>query len=268
MSAAPKLVEVPAPKPSLAARILLAQAELRTIGKDGRNEGQGYNYVREQDVTEQARAALIKHGIVVLPSVPRVEFRAVPTKSGQSNLTDVYPVFTVINADDKEDRLDCPWYGCGADTTDKGGNKAITASLKYFLIKLLLIPTGEADPDADSEQDVTTKPKTQKDPKPADPFGAAPDATPDSATEDLTPAQAELYRVFMASAMELADKTKKKPLDVIKQYSSFDGKDGKPVWIRDPKHAVINNPKWVEGTRHKLTDALLALENTKDDVPF
>src|SRR5688572_5945787 len=117
----------------LAARIAAAQAEIHTVEKKGENQGQGYKYAREIDVLAQARAVLLKHGVIVVPSVPRVEFRAVPTRSGQSNLTDVYPVFTVKTTDTDE-TLECAWYGCGADTTDKGGNKAITASLKYFLI--------------------------------------------------------------------------------------------------------------------------------------
>jgi hypothetical protein len=62
-------------------------------------------------------------------------------------------VFAVM-ATDTDEVFECPWYGCGADTTDKGGNKAITSAEKYFLLKLLKIPT-EKDPDADSEEKVT-----------------------------------------------------------------------------------------------------------------
>jgi hypothetical protein len=247
------------PKPlRLAARIALAQAEMHTVEKKGENTGQGYKYAREIDVLEQARAALLKHGVVVVPAVPRVEFRAVPTRSGQSNLTDVYPVFSVRTTDTDE-VLDCAWYGCGADTTDKGGNKAITASLKYFLIKLLLIPTGDVEADAESEDQVSVKAK-----KP-------------SAVADFDPAPepadkaAERRKEVIARAMELSDKTKEKVDDVIKKASSANDRSGKPASFDGKTIAQVGNVAWLDRTLNRLVDQLSALETGTpgaDEPPF
>ena len=223
----------------LAARIAAAQAEIHTVEKKGENTGQGYKYAREIDVLEQARAVLLKHGVIVIPAVPRVEFRAVPTRSGQSNLTDVYPVFTV-KATDTDESIDCAWYGCGADTTDKGGNKAITASLKYFLIKLLLIPTGDADPDADSEESVSVKAKK--------PSGVA---DFDPAPEDKA---AERRKEVIRVAMDVADKTREKVDDVIKKASTANDRQGKPASFDGKTIAQVNNVAWLERTLNKLLD--------------
>lgn len=245
------LFAAPSAKPlRLAARIALAQAEVHTVEKKGDNQGQGYKYAREIDVVQMARDLLLKHGVIVVPSVPRVEFRAVPTRSGQSNLTDVYPVFTVKTTDTDE-TLECAWYGCGADTTDKGGNKAITASLKYFLIKLLLIPTGDADPDADSEQDVSVKP------------GAKPKPAPEAVIEDKA---VERRREVLARAMELSDKTKEKVDDVLKKASAANDRSGKAVAFDGKTIAGINNVAWLERTLNRLLDSLAAAET--DKPPF
>lgn len=145
----------PAPKPPLrlAERLAACIKLVHGIGKDGKNENQGYAFVREVDVMARVRGVMADNGVIVVPRVARVEFRSVPTKSGQASLTDVHMVFAVMSTDTDE-VFECPWYGCGADTTDKGGNKAITSAEKYFLLKLLKIPT-EADPDKDAEEKVT-----------------------------------------------------------------------------------------------------------------
>ncbi len=240
---------VPKPLP-LALRIANAQKEVHTVEKKGDNQGQGYKYAREIDVVQMARDLLLKHGVIVIPSVPRVEFRAVPTRSGQSNLTDVYPVFTV-KATDTDESLDCAWYGCGADTTDKGGNKAITASLKYFLIKLLLIPTGDADPDADSEQDVSIKPGK---PKPTL-AGVEPGAEPPAPTDEekVTARRREVIGV----AMELSDKTKE-PVDaVLKKASGFDNEKTKKHQAFDGRTiGQVTSVAWLDRTLSKLLDQL------------
>ena len=245
------VVAVPKPKP-LAARIAAAQAEIHTVEKKGENQGQGYKYAREIDVLEQARAVLLKHGIVVIPAVPRVEFRAVPTRSGQSNLTDVYPVFTV-KATDTDESIDCAWYGCGADTTDKGGNKAITASLKYFLIKLLLIPTGDADPDADSEQDVSVKPAKAKPPVGEPELAPEPDKA------------AERRKEVIRAAMDLSDKTKENCDDIIKRASAAKDRGGKDVSFDGKSIQEVKNVAWLERTLGRVLDMLAAAE---DAPPF
>lgn len=161
----------PSDKPRLAARLATCIKLVHGIGKDGKNENQGYNFVREVDVMARVRGVLADNGVIVVPRVARVEFRSVPTKSGQASLTDVHMVFAVMTTDTDE-VFECPWYGCGADTTDKGGNKAITSAEKYFLLKLLKIPT-EADPDADAEDKVTVPKAREAKPTPEAPKPSA-----------------------------------------------------------------------------------------------
>jgi hypothetical protein len=66
-----------------------------------------------------------------------------------------------INADLPDDHYEIQTITDGFDTTDKAPSKAITAGVKYALIKVLLISTGD-DPEKE-EDDNTQKPtaKTQ-----------------------------------------------------------------------------------------------------------
>ena len=53
--------------------------------------------------------------------------------------------------------------GQGEDAGDKGANKALTAAVKYILMKTFLIPTGE-DADGDAPSAETPKPEPKPDP--------------------------------------------------------------------------------------------------------
>jgi hypothetical protein len=68
--------------------------------------------------------------------------------------------YSVINADNPEDRFERHVWGEGLDAGDKGFNKCSTIADKFFYFRLFQIPTGD-DPDAAG----ATKAEAGKQPK-------------------------------------------------------------------------------------------------------
>jgi len=135
----------------VAAKIIAVMGEIESVSKKGTNVAQHYKYASEADVVEVVRAALIKHRLVVIPSVVNqmsVEIGA--TQAGNKwRLTEITVKYTWIDADSGEsiETLIC---GQGVDTGDKGVYKAMTGANKYALLKTFQLPTDD-DPEAGEE---------------------------------------------------------------------------------------------------------------------
>lgn len=122
-------------------------------------EAGGYRYVRHDDVTAAVRPALVKHGVLVVPSVARHE------RDGNMTVLEVDVAF--VNADDPSDRVEVRHVGYGIDRQDKGPGKGLSYAVKYALLKVLSLETGD-DPEADS---VEHEPASRRPARPASPAG-------------------------------------------------------------------------------------------------
>lgn len=132
------------------------------IAKQGRNETLGYSYVRSEDVVRQIREELHKARVVLVPKVVPGSLDHFTETGGKSFLTTLEIDYTLVNLDIDGDQYTCAWLGAGADVGgDKGLYKAYTGALKYFLLNLLLIPTGD-DPEKDQ---VSEQPERQPAPR-------------------------------------------------------------------------------------------------------
>jgi hypothetical protein len=118
-------------------------AEVGVVPKSGHNDFHDYDYVLESDLLEAVRLKLSERGVLILPSVTKVE--------RESTLTTVHVRFVIHDAESGE-RFEADWAGTGSDKGDKALYKAYTGALKYFLMKTLLIPTG-SDPEGGKEPD-------------------------------------------------------------------------------------------------------------------
>src|SRR5512141_37793 len=124
------------------------------IQKKGWNDFFKYKYVTEADLVCQILLLLATAGIMIIPDVvdESREPDAVQERSGTSALTRVTIEYTVT--DGKETiRFKMPGYG--VDRSDKGVYKAVTGRMKYVLMKLFLIETGD-DPERDAAQTETS----------------------------------------------------------------------------------------------------------------
>ena len=119
--------------------------EVTKIKKSGYNSFQKYEYMTEEDVLK-VRGSLIKHGLVILSSIP--------SEKRDGDLTTLNMSFKIVDIETK-DSIDLPWVGYGSDKQDKGGYKAMTGALKFFLAKTFLLPSGN-----DPENEVK-KPKAE-----------------------------------------------------------------------------------------------------------
>lgn len=133
-------------------RLLDITEEVGKIDKTGRNTQQGYAFIEQAQVVAEVRTAMVKHGVMIMPEITdrKIDRFDVTRSSGKAGV-DIHATvksrYTVINADNPDERFTCAWDGGEAiDSSDKATNKAGTASHKYFLMKLFNI-SDKDDPD-------------------------------------------------------------------------------------------------------------------------
>lgn len=132
-------------------RILEVMRDLSYIQK-GKKEvavgSQGYRFVSHDQVTAAVHPLLVKHGIVVIPTVDEV--------TQETNRTRVTLSVAFVNVDSPQDHVIVKYQGYGIDGSDKGPGKAISYAYKYALLKTFCLETGD-DPDKDQESKLETE---------------------------------------------------------------------------------------------------------------
>lgn len=124
-------------KPNIAQRINAAMADVDYIQKE-KKPGMNYSIVSHDAVTAKVRPILQKHGVVYYPRNMQVE--------QNGNRTQATFDVRFENIDDRSDFIDVATFGYGADPQDKGPGKAMSYGVKYALLKVLGLETGD-DPD-------------------------------------------------------------------------------------------------------------------------
>lgn len=131
------------------ARIMLNLPELKPLGK---NEHFKYSFIKDTQISGAIRPRMAKENLMVIPEVLDEEWVETKTaRGGISWVTKLKVRFTVIDAD-SGDSISGTGFGYGDDSGDKGANKAFTAAMKYWLIKLFQIG-GEDDLENDTRTD-------------------------------------------------------------------------------------------------------------------
>lgn len=145
-------------KRSLAAKLTKIGKEIGAIKKDGRNTQQNYDYIEYSVVAGRIRELFDEYGVIIIPEVTDYEREEVENKYGSKGYHYTLTMrFTLINADDKDDVRIANWLSEAIDYGDKAVNKAETAGVKYFLMRLFNISEkGEKEADAESPSVVST----------------------------------------------------------------------------------------------------------------
>lgn len=132
-------------------KLLAITEEIGTVAKGGRNTQQGYAFIEAAQISAEVRVQLAKHGVMIIPETTSKTIDQFTNAKGTTMFhANVVSRFTLVNADNPDERMVCEWDGGEAlDTSDKATNKAITASNKYFLMKLFNISDKE-DPDTET----------------------------------------------------------------------------------------------------------------------
>ena len=109
-----------------------------------------YNYLAERDMTLAIRPVMQKLGLVAIPTCSNQSTYAYDMgedKDGKPRkvlLTEVHKAYRVIDTE-TGDYMDFHAEGSGADSMDKGTNKALTGCFKNFLKDLGMFPSPERD---------------------------------------------------------------------------------------------------------------------------
>lgn len=122
-------------------KMVKVMASAKRVEKNGRNDFHKYDYITESDVMDLIRPLLIQNGLFITSSVvgsqKEGEFVSVSMKH-------------TVHDEDTGESLEINSLGIGQDKGDKAANKAVTAAVKYFLLKNFMLGSGD-DPEATDE---------------------------------------------------------------------------------------------------------------------
>lgn len=139
-------------------------SEMGAIGKDKKNQTQGFMYRGIDDVLNALQPLFAKHKIFVVPEVLEQVREDRQTAKGGNLIYSVCKVKYTFHAEDGSS-VSAIVIGEGMDSGDKATNKAMSVAMKYACFQVFCIPTEEMkDPDAESHnvQAPTTEQKEQE----------------------------------------------------------------------------------------------------------
>ena len=172
----------------LAGKLVTILGALGSLEKKGYNSHQKYYYMREVDVMEAFKAQLIANKMIMLTSSRLKDIQKKEGKDKTDFVTTVETTHTFIDSETGE-QLSIESVGSGYDSSDKGASKAITAAIKYAIMKTFMISDEGADIENDgktAQAPVTTP--TIKPPVVAAAPVVAPKVTASAAPKATTPA--------------------------------------------------------------------------------
>jgi hypothetical protein len=140
---------------NIAQRIAAVMGEVDYVQKE-KKQGMNYSIVSHDAVTAKVRPLLHKHGVIYYPT----GFNG--TQNG--NRTELMFVVRFENVDNRADYIDVSTMGFGVDAQDKGPGKAISYGVKYALLKVLGLETGD-DPDTVQDTRANFQPAPHAEPK-------------------------------------------------------------------------------------------------------
>jgi hypothetical protein len=138
------------PPMTLVAKLAQVMAAVERVAKRGHNDHFNYDFATESDITAAIRAEMASRSLMLIPDVQSVSFREVNGRNGIQTIGQVLVKFTVKDGESGEE-FSFQMPGEGQDSGDKCLPKAITSALKYALLKLFMIPTGD-DPEREGKE--------------------------------------------------------------------------------------------------------------------
>lgn len=140
--------------------IAAVMEELATvgIGKNKKNQQQGFQYRGIDDVMNTLAPILAKHKLLILP---RYSEREVIERTNSKGTALFYVTvkgqLDLVSAEDGSKHT-VETFGEAMDSGDKSTNKAMSVAYKYGAFQAFCIPTEAVDPDAETHEVSTKKP--------------------------------------------------------------------------------------------------------------
>ena len=144
-----------------------AMKDISYIGKDRKNQQQGFMFRGIEQVMNTLKPVLEDHGIFIVPEVLDTQREERTTQKGGVLLYTMHKIKFHFTATDGSE-VCAITVGEAMDSADKSSNKAMSVAFKYACFQVFCIPTEEMaqdDPDAYSPEEST---KAQPQPKPVD----------------------------------------------------------------------------------------------------
>lgn len=136
-----------------------AMREIGAIGKDSKNQQQGFMYRGIDAVMNALNPVMAKLGLFLCPEVLEQTREERQGRNGGTLLYSILKMKYTLYAPDGSN-VSCVVLGEGMDSGDKASNKAMSVAYKYAAFQLFCIPTAEmVDPDEESHE---VAPKTAK----------------------------------------------------------------------------------------------------------
>lgn len=137
-------------------------AEIGAIGKDKKNQQQGFMYRGIDDVMNALQPALVKNKVFIVPEVVDEQREERQTQKGgilfYTRLFINYKFFTTDGS-----FIETKVIGEAMDSGDKATNKAMSIAYKYACFQVFCIPTEEmVDPDGESHEPAPPNTKQNK----------------------------------------------------------------------------------------------------------
>lgn len=124
-------------------------AEIGSIGKNKKNQQQGYSFRGIDDLMNTLHPLFAKYGVLMVPEVLESTREERVTAKGGTLISAILKVkYHLIGIDGSE--VTATVIGEGMDTADKASNKALAVAFKYAAFQIFCIPTdeiGKDDPD-------------------------------------------------------------------------------------------------------------------------
>ena len=145
-------------------KINAIMADMPAIGKNKKNQQQGFQYRGIDDVMNALNPLLVKHGVFLAPEVLDRKREERATKNGGVIAFTVLTVRYTFYAASDGSSLSAVVTGEGMDSADKSTNKALSGAMKYALFQLLCIPTEEMiDGDSETPHGLASKDEKKSD---------------------------------------------------------------------------------------------------------
>ena len=241
-----------------------AIAEIGAIGKNKKNQQQGFMFRGIDDVYNAVNPVLAKFGLFMTSEILEQTREERETRNGGLLKYTILTIKYTIYASDGSS-VSTVTVGEGMDSGDKGSNKAMSIAYKYALFQLLCIPTeDQVDPDAEVHNDVLPKGRTAPRQTPAGSQAPAPRNTAPAAqvTQQATlPPQANTP----AQAQETAEDAAKKAAYVKDGVTRINGLLKDPEGFQKFRKALIDRGEMTtkpsaQMTMQELTDMFKQIE--------
>lgn len=137
-------------------------AEIGFIGKDTKNQMQGFMYRGIDAVMNALNPALIKHKLFIVPEVLEQTREERQNSKGTTLIYSICKVKYTFYAEDGSS-VSAIVIGEGMDSGDKATNKAMSIAFKYACFQVFCIPTEEmVDPDAECHEVAPKKKQSEE----------------------------------------------------------------------------------------------------------